>query len=547
MRPLPAIFLIACAASAQSNSTSIQPARLEGQVLNDRTDQPLRRAHVTLRPIEAGLTTIGVEADDDGAFLIHDITPGRYSLLAERDGYLSNSICLHGALRMPPVLNIASNQHLAGITFRLRPWAVLAGQVSYEDADPGVNVRVIAYREYHRRGRHGYEVASSTLTDDRGEYRMHGLQPGSYFIAATSEKSAPERGYQEQPPVDSKGRELPVTGYTTTFYPNTVKLSEAVSVRLNYGQEVRGIAIVLHPVRKVNLRGRITSGVTGEIVTGASIMLQRTDSHNAGSLPEPAMVNFDRNGNFLIRAVTPGPYLVTAEGSDAGTRLTGRALLTVTDQDIENLDLIISPELAWRGIVRIEGGGDLKLTSSLIAALEPRTERTPSVNTPANLTGFPCKVTADETYDVFVRNLPDDFYLSAVRVNGSDALETGLEGKAASPEKPFELVLDSRGGRVGGVVAGPDDNAWSGANMALIPDPPRGRLQAYRESAADEYGRFLFRGVAPGKYILIAWLDDPPCDYYDPEGLDACRATGMPVTVSQAGQENVLLTMKPKQ
>ncbi len=544
---LPLAFcLIACAASAQPNN-GVQTARLEGQVLNDRTDQPLRRAHVTLRPVEAGLTSIGVEAADDGTFLLHDVTPGRYTLLAERDGYLSNSICLHGALRMPPVIAIASNQHLTGITFRLRPWATLAGQISFEDADPGVNVRVIAYREYHRRGRHGYEAASSTLTDDRGEYRMYGLQPGVYFIAATSEKSAPERGYHEQAPVDSKGHELPVTGYTTTFYPNTVTLSEAVPVRLDYGQEVRGIGIVMHPVRKVNLRGRITSGVTGEIVTGASIALQRTDSHNNGSLPAPAMVNFDRNGNFLIRSVTPGPYLVTAEGSAAGTRLTGRAMLTVTGQDIENLDLIVSPELAWRGTVRIEGGGDLKLTSSLVAALEPRTERTPAVNTPADLNGFPCKVTADETYDVYVRNLPDDFYLSSVRVNGSDAMETGLEGKAASPDKPFELVFDSRGGRVGGVVAGPDDNAWSGASMALIPDPPKGRLQAYQESAADEYGRFLFRGVAPGKYILIAWLDDPPCDYYDAQSLDSCRAQGMPVTVSQAGQESLLLTMKPKQ
>ncbi len=80
--------------------------------------------------------------------------------------------------------------------------------------------------------------------------------------------------------------------------------------------------------------------------------------------------------------------------------------------------------------------------------------------------------------------------------------------------------------------------------MMLVPDPVQGRLQAYREGQADEYGQFQIRGIAPGKYILLAWLDDAPCDYYNPEGLDACRAVGTSVTVAQAAQENLLLQMK---
>jgi hypothetical protein len=139
---------------------------------------------------------------------------------------------------------------------------------------------------------------------------------------------------------------------------------------------------------------------------------------------------------------------------------------------------------------------------------------------------------------------PADFYLAAVRVNGIDVMGAGLDGSSATSDKPFELVLDSRGGRVAGVVTGPDGNAWSGASMALIPDPPQGRLQAYRETGADEFGRFMFRGVAPGKYIAIAWLDDPPCDYYDPESLDSCRAAGTVVIVSAASEENLLLTIR---
>ena len=98
--------------------------------------------------------------------------------------------------------------------------------------------------------------------------------------------------------------------------------------------------------------------------------------------------------------------------------------------------------------------------------------------------------------------------------------------------------------RVSGRVLGADDSLWSRANVALIPDPPNGRVQSYREGSADENGLFLLPGVAPGKYILIAWLDDPPCDDYDPDGLAGCRAAGMSVEVQQAGEQNVELRMK---
>jgi hypothetical protein len=120
----------------------------------------------------------------------------------------------------------------------------------------------------------------------------------------------------------------------------------------------------------------------------------------------------------------------------------------------------------------------------------------------------------------------------------------GIDGNAASPSHPFEVVLNSRGGRVSGRVLGSDDSLWSRASIALIPEPPAGRVQAYHEGAADENGLFLIRGVAPGRYILVAWLDEPPCDYYDPDSLARCLAAGTSITVQEAGEQNVELKMK---
>jgi Carboxypeptidase regulatory-like domain len=526
----------------------IKLSRLEGQVISDLDEHPLRRAHVTLRPTEAGLTSVGAEADDKGNFDLRDIPAGRYSLIAERDGYLATSVCLKGALRMPPVFSIGAGQSIRNLTFRLRPWAVITGKIRFEDGDPAVRVAVAAYREYHVRGRHGYSIMASAATDDHGEYRMHGLQPGSYLVAAIYERAAGQPGYREQARVDEDGKELPAFGYTTTFFPNTVKLSEAVGVRLDYGRESGGIDIFLRPIRKVKIQGVVISGRSGAKITNASIFLDRMDAHNNGVVPAPAAARFDqRTSAFEIKDVTPGLYLMRVEGADDGVTLSTRVPLTVPEQDIESVELLIKPQRRAAAKIRIEGGGKLDPKNPLTATLEPRSEHAVAVKSSIGRDSFfDFWLNEAETYDVYVQNLPDDFYLSEVRVNGLDMLDRGVAGYAPSFDNPLELVLDSRGGKVGGRVVGADETALSGASLLLVPDPAQGRLQSYREGYADEYGQFQIRGVAPGKYVLLAWMDTAPCDAFDVDNLEPCRAAGIAVNVSRAGQENVTVTVKTK-
>ena len=80
----------------------------------------------------------------------------------------------------------------------MTPWAVVSGKVKFDDAEPAVNVAIQLYREYFSRGRHGYALAASTRTDDRGDYRMHGLEPGSYYVAALYQAPALPPDAKEQ-------------------------------------------------------------------------------------------------------------------------------------------------------------------------------------------------------------------------------------------------------------------------------------------------------------------------------------------------------------
>jgi hypothetical protein len=525
--------VVTITALAQSPASVINSTggSIEGTVANDRTGLPLKRAHVVLRPAKAGANPIAVETDDRGAFAIRDVEAGRYSLSATRDGYLASSICQMGTVRLPQTFAIGPKESITGLMFRLRPFAVMAGRISHDDGEPAIGNRVEAYREYRNRLRHGYLLAASATTNDRGEYRMFGLQPGSYIVAAISD---------DPQPANEQTRDA--LRATTTFYLNSTKLSEASPVRLEYGQEVGGIDIFLERVRKVKIHGRMISGVTGAPIA-ATIALQRVDAHNTASIAVTVPAMFDRDNRFEIRDVTPGSYIIWAEGSDGGGKtMSGHVPLTVTESDIDTLDLTIVGEHPGIGVLVVDGG--VTLAEPVTLRFEPRNERAKIIDAREEGGNYQFPLMGDEVYDPFVANLPNDFYLSAVLVNGADAMPFGIPGSAASLSRPLELVLDSRGGRVSGRVLGSDDSLWSRASIALIPDPPAGRVQSYRESAADENGLFQFRGVAPGKYVLVAWLDDLPCDYYDPDAILSCRAAGASVDVRQAGEQSIELKMK---
>ncbi|MEO5924009.1 MAG: carboxypeptidase-like regulatory domain-containing protein [Bryobacteraceae bacterium] len=537
------VLLASVCAFAQAPRT----ARMEGQVLADANGLPLRRVQVILTPLEAGKPAIGTQTDDRGKFLLRDIEPGGYQLSAQRDGYLTSITFRRGSARMPPRFTLSRGETITDLTFRLRPWAVVSGKIRFEDGEPAVNVPVDLYRQYHVRGRRGFTRVGGGVTNDRGDYRVHGLSPGAYFVAVNFQGDQTGPGVVDQPRIDINGREVPVPSYTTTFFPNTMKLSEASPIRLREADDLTGIDIYLRPVERVKLAGRITDGIAGGTLTAASITMERLDSGNTGTLPVPINLTFDREERFHIDNVAPGTYQLWVNATAENTNLLGRSSLLVTNDNIEDLELVVVPARPWQGHVSAASGSILPRSFDPRIVLEPRSERGAVVVPQPKNNLFDVSMAPFETYDVFINNLPENLYISEVRAGGVDVRAAGLSSSMAS-NIPFEIVLDSRGGNIAGAVTGTgttfNEQPWSGSTVALIPDPPRDRLQAYRETFADQYGEFHLNGIAPGRYILTAWFDEPTCDIYDEDALDPCRATGMTVNVTQNSKQEIVLKVK---
>ncbi len=524
----------------------IEPGSIAGVVRSDSNGQPLRRAQVLLSPAETAGSSLVQTTDERGKFSFPKVVPGTYSITVQRDGYLKQTAGRIGAYKMPPIFLIQPGQDIGSFDFRMVPWGVVSGKVKFDDAEPAIGVTVEMYREYYRRGRHGWEVAASTRTNDLGEYRVHGLEPGSYYVAALYQ--APQRppNAEEQRRTDISGKSREELSYAVTFYPEVQKLADAVALRVSPGQELASIDIFLTLVHTVRIHGRVISALSGSVVESPGITLRWNDADNTASVSAPVDVTLDKKHEFEIKGVTPGPYLIVTTGTDNGKTLTARTAISVGDSDVETVSIVIGPEQNWKGKIVVDGDDSIKLPG-LVVELEPR--RATAVPVRANVDEhleFALPFLPQETYDLMVLKLPEDVYLEAVRVGKNDRLAIGLEAEPGGDPPEMEVVLSTRGGKVLGraVTATDSGVVATGASVLLIPDPPSGRVSGYRLTYADQYGNFLVHGVAPGNYIALAWFDQPPCEVNNPEDLAACRAQGVKLAVSEEALESIQLTAR---
>src|SRR5258707_15122494 len=144
-------------APSQSNSSSPDKSgALEGKVLS-LSGEPLRKATLHLRTVGGppGQNTAGrpiqtssyaITTDATGKFLFEDIDSGRYTLFADRFGYVQQFYGARAPNRPGLPLNLVEGGHLTGLTITMTPQAIISGKVEDEDGDPISGAQVMVYR-----------------------------------------------------------------------------------------------------------------------------------------------------------------------------------------------------------------------------------------------------------------------------------------------------------------------------------------------------------------------------------------------------------------
>jgi protocatechuate 3,4-dioxygenase beta subunit len=165
---------------------------LTGTTIDAGTGRPIPGVALHLVPAETGVASppptvtdfpLRAISDAEGRFVIEAARPGRYRLAPVLDGYVyARPEHLEAPVAPGLVLQIEPRQPMDGLEVALVPEAIITGQVFRPNGSPHSNTRVRLFRNgYDDQGRQtpvDVPGVSSVRTDDRGEYRFFGLQPG---------------------------------------------------------------------------------------------------------------------------------------------------------------------------------------------------------------------------------------------------------------------------------------------------------------------------------------------------------------------------------
>jgi len=295
--------------------------RISGRVVTADTGRPIKRARVTLTAPElpGGRGTL---TDGEGVFDLPELPVGRYMLFVGKNGFVTLSYGQRRPLEAGTPLQLEAGQHLRGIEFRLPRGSVIAGHVFDESGDPSPGIAVRVWRYQYAQGVRQLVPVGMALTDDRGEYRVWGLNPGVYYVSAVPrDANVPRSGGR---PPDGGGRGAvggqPVgggtatlspdddrqeeSGYAPTYYPgvDSVELARPVSVAL--AVEVPSIDFSLLLVRTSTITGRVAGPDGRPVQRGlVTLSLEGAGGRSASGMRLGARLV---DGAFTIAQVPPG-------------------------------------------------------------------------------------------------------------------------------------------------------------------------------------------------------------------------------------------------
>src|SRR5713101_9785699 len=236
-------LFISSVASGQSTpaaATSIpktEKCSVAGMVVRKGSNEPIRFARITLTNDGDEQRNLQATTVADGRFAFKDVPPGDYRVTVTHNGYVSES---YGARRtMDPglPLTLSPGKQVDDLIFRMTPAAIITGHVRDENGEALPWAQVTALLSYFVQGKRTLMPASTSTTNDLGEYRLFNLPTGKYLLSAGYEMSqsmgmamAIAMGSREQ-------RE----GLTTTYYPGTPDPLQAAAVYVEPGAEIRSM------------------------------------------------------------------------------------------------------------------------------------------------------------------------------------------------------------------------------------------------------------------------------------------------------------------
>jgi hypothetical protein len=517
-----AISVVLLAQPAQPVAQDPAKARLEGQVLNSVTNEPLRKARLTLRMNAAAMTagrqqqlantTYAVTSDAMGKFEFANVDPGDYQLTIRRDGFASLVLGAKYAARKTDPILLAAGDRKSDFLVRLVPYGSISGNLRDEDGDPirNLDVSAMTYR-YTTTGRELQEVRSAS-SNDLGEYRIFDVPAGKYFLKVG------RRGVRASSSAEDS------ESYGSVYYPGFPQVSGAMVQEVTAGAQLRNLNFNLRRARSATIRGRVAAPPNASGVN-AGMMIVTDNSSMSTSVGTTG-----KDFQFELFGVAPGSIYLLGSYVLNGQRYSTALPIEVGGSDIDGIELRPMAPMEVGGQVRI--AGETTVTPTQLG-LELSARGSGGSSAAIQDDGsFVFHSVPPANYRVGF-SMPNSLYVKSIHWGTTEITDTTLDLTGGVPPRTeLSIVLGADSGQLAGVVTNEKGEPCDGVTVTLIPTGAHRSRAFYKFPITDDSGKFAIYGIAPGAYKLLAWDNvDNNAVMYDPDFLRPYESAAQTVEI----------------
>ena len=509
-------------------------ASIRGLVTAADTNSPVRRAQVRATSPETRSSRLST-TDADGRFELKDLPAGRWTISATKGGFVAQQLGQRHPFESVEPIELTDGQRVTA-NFTLSRGSVITGRVSDEFGDPITGARVQVLRSQVQQGRRRLTpTANGAQTDDTGSFRVFGLAPGEYYVAASLQAA----------PLDSS--DSPVS-YAPTYFPGTGNVADALRIPLTLGTEQSGINFVLQPVRAVRVSGTVVD--SNGAPTQAILNLTPMGSGDEGGLQMGNPARVLQDGTFTILNVVPGDYVLTVTGRGSATANATPEVaamsLTVGNEDLAGVSVATSKGGSIRGTVVADNNGKV-LTSNIQVSVQPL-RQTPGGFAPRG------QVSAAGAFELNglvgshvlrVDRIPEGWNVKTIRANGKDVTDAPIDFRG-SEQVIVQVVLTNRISELSGSVKANGQTVTS-ASVVLFPEDPAQWLfpaRRVRMVRVDQNGVFRITSLPAGeRYLAIAVDYLEQGEFQDPVFLERMKGRAAAFSLNDGENKNLDLTI----
>jgi len=531
------------APSGNENLQKEETCTVSGMVVRRDDGVPLKGALVRLSdPADHDREqhTIAVKSKADGRYELKNVPAGKYRLSATRNGYFEVQYGQNKPSDPGATFTLVAGQRMSDITLKLGRAGVITGHVVDEDGEAIPEATVIALRTQYEKGHKELQPRAFTQSNDLGEFRLHGLAPGRYYVSAEIPSWRRVEGEREFSGEDKAAGEK---GYTKMYYPGYTDPAKGSAITVKEGEEIPAIDLFMKEVTVYRIRGKVINQATKGGVRNGIVQVRARNQHSYWvSYGSENMLK--PGGSFEIANVPAGEYTVVVILWDEGKNYMTQQDVDVAAADVEGLALVVGLGMTIPGKIIWDGQASLSKDDFAVQLVPETVDFWGGGDSHIEENNqFTLKEVTDGTFKVQVTGLSKDCYVKQVRYGDNTLPDTQIRvGKGSTGS--LEITVSSRGARAEGMVLTEDNLPAVGVWVVAVPDESKRQFaRLYKAERTDQNGAFSLHGLVPGKYKLFSWSSVEEGAWEDEDFLKPFEEKGETVEVQEGDRKSLELKL----